>query len=483
MSIEKTTGKTIDQTIKKPGEQTLGQITGQTSDKTIEPKTEQTKVGLICVGLDGERNDLAKEFRAGALASLTASGLTPVNPADACTLTGEAVRLQTEACVAAGADAIVYLIGTWILANHVVDAVLGLDLPFAVWGVPEPASFSSVGANVLHGTLGEMGIRHKLVCGMPDDAATVGELRCFVRAAAVKKQLRRCRLGLIGGRTISAYPTAADPNQIKKLFGVEVEHIDQLVLLEKARRVPAEACAGKIAEVRARYGSVSVPDETLRRAVSVYYALREMIGEYRLDMLSVKCIGEFMDAYVSCCLALSMLNDEGFVCGCQCNLNATLSAYILTRLSGQPAFFGDVNTVVKETGTARVINCGSIPAKLAVNDKAVRIVEQYEYMGAGRGACTFFCMKPGRVTFGTLGRAEGAYVMNIATGTAYQEPEAELSRVRLWAQGFVKLDCDPMTFYRNLRCNHSVLCYGDEKDTLLELCALYGIRPETTTAP
>ena len=38
-------------------------------------------------------------------------------------------------------------------------------------------------------------------------------------------------------RTICAYPTT-DPNQIKALFGTEVEHIDQLVLLEKAKQVP-----------------------------------------------------------------------------------------------------------------------------------------------------------------------------------------------------------------------------------------------------
>lgn len=438
------------------------------------------RIGLVCVSLAGERTDLAEIFHAQALQTLNDVGVEVVNPVDAYTLTGEAVRAQTEACVAAGADAMVYLVGTWILADHVVDAVRELALPFAIWGVPEPASFSSVGANVLRGAFGEMGIAHKLIYGFPDDKKVADQVRIYARAMAVRKELTHARLGLIGGRTISAYPTTADPNQIKRIFGVEVDHIDQLVLLEKARRVPDDVTDALMAQAKERYGSVDVPEDMFRRSVSIYVALKEIMREYDLQMFTVKCIGEFMDHYGSCCLALSMLGDEGVVCGCQCNLNAIISSYMLQRLSGQPCFFGDINTVLPNEGVARLINCGSIPATLARGMESVKIVPQYEYMGKGRGVCTFFCMKEGPVTFGTLGREQGSYVMNIAGGEAFVESEETLASVRTWAQGFVKLSCDPMEFYRNLRSNHSVMCYGDVKAELLELCDVYDIQPETT---
>lgn len=440
---------------------------------------ENIKIGLICIGLEGERNDLAETFRADAVKSLDECGIKVLNKEDSYTLTGEEVLHQTRKCEAAEADALVYLIGTWCLASHVIDAVRGIKLPFAIWGIPEPASFSSVGANVVHGTLAEMNIPHKLVYGFPNDVSMRKELCDFLKAAALKKELAQLRLGMIGGRAISAYPTSADPNQIKNLFGIEIEHIDQLVLLEKAKEIPIEFCDDKILEMRQRYGSVDVPEDMLRRAVSVYFALKEIMKEQNLNLLSVKCIGEFMDRYSSCCIALSMLNDEGYVCNCQCSINALISSYILSRLSGEPCFFGDVNVVLKEQKSMRLICCGGLPGKLAADDKEIRIVPQYEYMGAGRGACTFFCMKDGPVTVGTLGRDNGEYVMNIATGTAYRESDEELLKVRSWAQGFVKLDCDPMEFYRNLRCNHSVVGYGNHKAQLLELCSLYNIRPET----
>ena len=440
---------------------------------------EKVKTGLVCVGLEGERNDLGRQFHETALRELAEIGIEVVNPDSSLTLTGEEVRGQTETCLALGAQSMVYLAGTWLLASHVVDAVRELNVPFGIWGIPEAASFSSVGANVLHGTLDEMGIRHWLFYGMPDERDVLRQIRNFAKAASVKRRLGAARMGVLGGRAISAYPTTADPIQIKKIFGTEVEHIDQMVLLQKAKNVAEDKCAVLVKQIRERYGSVDVPEKTLIKCASVYYALKEIIEEYSLDMVTVKCIGEFMDSYCSCCVALSMLNDEGYHCGCQCNLNALLSGYILTSLSGEPHFFGDVNMVDTKEGVARMIHCGSGPGKLAEDYEDIDIVEQYEYMGAGRGACTLFCCKEGDVTFGTLGRRNGEYVMNIASGSTFKKPKEELEAVRTWVQAFIRLQCDPMEFYRNLRCNHSVFGYGCHEEALMMLCEMLGIEAIT----
>ena len=129
-----------------------------------------------------------------------------------------------------------------------------------------------------------------------------------------------------------------------------------------------------------------------------------------------------MDTYTSCCLALSALNDEGIPAQFQCKLNAAVSGYVLSLLAGEPAYFGDMNMVDTRDGVARLINCGSIPGRLASADQEIQSVEQYAYMGLGRGASTLFCMKSGRITFGTLGRVDGRYVMSIAGGEAFSQP-------------------------------------------------------------
>lgn len=214
----------------------------------------------------------------------------------------------------------------------------------------------------------------------------------------------------------------------------------------------------------------------IERSVRVYLALKAIVRENKLDLLSVKCLGEFINLYSSCCLAISMLNDDGMPIVCQCDINAAISYYILSLLSSDPPYFGDVGYVDIKAGFARLINCGSLPGRLAFSPGEIELNDQYEYMGKGGGVCTLFCCKPGKMTFGTLGRIDGNYVLHISTGNAYEEPMEKLVSVRTWAQGFVKLDNNPKEFFHNLRSNHSVAAYGDFTGELRELCGLLKIR-------
>lgn len=430
------------------------------------------KIGLICVGQEGERLDLAARFRTEAQAALEMVGIEIVNCDDEYTITRQEVMEQTSFAKEKDACAVIYLIGTWILANHVTDAALETNLPIAVWGISEAASFSSVGANVVHGTFEEIGIRHRLFHGMPSDKEVIERIRVFLTAAHAVKELKYARLGLMGGRCINAYPTSADINQVKQIFGVEVEHIDQMLLLERAENADERKIV-EICDYFKETCQIEVTDEELKKAAGAAAALEEIWMEYDLKLCSVKCLGEFINSYTCCCLAVAWMNHRGFVCACQCNINAILSMFIMKQMGGEDVYFGDVNTVSKN-GVVSLINCGSIPISMAGKERP-RLVRQYEYMGKGRGVCTLFCCREGRITFATLGRRKGAYHMNLAVGTVMERPISELLRVRKWAQGFVELDGNGDVFYENILSNHSTACYGELTEEIKEFCALKGI--------
>ncbi|GAG59628.1 unnamed protein product [marine sediment metagenome] len=42
-------------------------------------------------------------------------------------------------------------------------------MPFVLWAMADPQSFSLVGGGIVHGSLDEIGIKHKFVYGLPDD--------------------------------------------------------------------------------------------------------------------------------------------------------------------------------------------------------------------------------------------------------------------------------------------------------------------------
>lgn len=432
------------------------------------------RAGLLCIGQEGEHNELALEFLRQAVPMLEHQGMDVIGSPDKVLMDYSQIVGAAKTAKDQGADFLLFLIGTWILADKVVDTIREVCLPVALWGIPEATSFSSVGANVLHGTFEELDIRHSLFYGFSNDEDLQRDLAAFAKAAKSFRRLRGSRLGMLGGRSISAYPTSGDPNQIKQVFGVEVQHIDQMLLLERAR----DAARGEVAAAQElfskRYSKVSANDETLDKSLRVYVALKHIYNEYGLDFLAVKCLEEFIDGYTSCCVAVALLNDEGIVTTCQADLNGALSMFIMEELSGEPAIFGDVNMVDKQSSVVRMINCGSMPTRLA-GAEAVEWVEQYAYMGKGRGVCPVFCCKQGPVTFGTFSRIRGEYVLLIAGGNAFEEPRAVYTQVRNWPQGFITLDADPMGFYHNLRSNHSVAGYGDCKKELRYISHLLDI--------
>lgn len=435
------------------------------------------KVGLVVVSLPGERVDLAERFGIELRKALSGVGLDIVTGAGVA-LDGTGVSQAVSLFKTQRVDCIVYLIGTWVSSPDVVTAIQDSHIASIVWGVPEGASFSSVGANAVHGSLDELGIHHWLVYGLPDDSEALNEARVYARAAMARNALWGSKFGLIGGRSVGMYPSTTDPIQVKRVFGVEIEHVDQLLLLEEARSIPdAEGLA--IAErVTHDYGRVDVPRDVLLRSAKVYCALKRIADEHRFDFMGVKCLEEFINAYVSCCLAVSLLNDEGLVTACQTDINAAMAMKVISLLTAQPAIFADINMIDKKTSVARLVNCGTMATSLALNPADVDWGCQYEYMGDGRGACPYFCCKPGKITFGSFSRIQGEYIMQIVEGEAFSREKSAFAEVRdIWPHAFIKLDADPNWVYQNIRSNHSVAGYGNIRQELVELCYLLNVRP------
>jgi L-fucose isomerase len=355
-----------------------------------------------------------------------------------------------------------------------------VSCPIAIWGIPEPASFSSVGANVVHGTLDELGITHKLLYGYPDEAEIQEQVRIFARAAQVKAELLIARLGLIGGRSIGMYPATTDPLQVRRIFGIEIEHVDQLLLVENAREIEDQEIRPYYRQMQLEYRTIDVPEPVMLKSIKLYFALKRLVEENEFAFIGVKCLEEVINLYTSCCLAISLLNNSGVVTACQSDINAAIVMKIFDILTGRPTIFADVNHINRSTRVARLVNCGTMPTALAESPKSVDWGYQYEYMGKARGACPTFCCAPGRVTFGGLSRVKGEYVFQIAGGTAFEQPREALKEVReIWPQAFIHLDDDPDWFYQSLRSNHIVVGYGDLQRELVELCTLLDIRPVT----
>ena len=144
------------------------------------------------------------------------------------------------------ADPHVLVIHLPVWTNPVLSVQLCslLPIPTILLGNGRQETSSLVGILGAGGALDQAGIAHERVFDHNDK----GERRrvgAFFHAARAKKALQGRTLGLFGGRSLGIVTAAADASQIMRIFGVDIEPVDQAVIIERARGVPRlERCVG-----------------------------------------------------------------------------------------------------------------------------------------------------------------------------------------------------------------------------------------------
>ena len=343
--------------------------------------------------------------------------------------------------------------------------------------VAPPGGFPSITAGgVVHGSLDELGIKHRFFYGSSKSARLLGEISAFASGAACARGLSGRRLAVIGGRVMGMYTTMADIIQVKTLFGVEIEHIDSVRVHMTAESLEDLEVAKVKKGLLDRFGKVNTQEGVLDKSIRLYIALKTVLEKENYEIAAVKCMEEMINNYACFCLATSLLNNEGFTISCEADINAALTMSILRTASGGIALFGDVNHLDHEGGELRIVNCGSMPTLLAASEKKVDLENQYGYMGEAGGATIVFSVRSSPVTIARLFRLNGRYAMVAAEGSTEEFPRERFKEAReFWPHALVKLDCDSHDLVQNIRSNHMHLCLGKHLGALKEFCSLKGI--------
>jgi len=434
------------------------------------------KAGLITLSLARERTDLAEAFGRNASRALESAGL------EVCA--SRQLVFETGECIAAArslqeqeVDCLLLLLGTWVFAPTVVDTLRAVDLPFGIWAEDNPGSFSLTAGGQVHGSLDELGLKHRFFYGSPGSASLLQEIAAFVGAAACARRLAGRRLAVVGGRVRGMYTTMADIIQLKDLFGVETEHIDAVRVHLAAEGLAEREVAGVGEELVRRFGRIHTKQPALDRSIRLYIALKAILQKEGYEIAAIKCMEEMINSYASFCLAASLLNNEGFTVSCEADLNAALTMSILRAVSGQVAMFGDVNHLDLAKDELRIVNCGSMPTLMAESEKSVDLENQYEYLSEAGGATTVFSVRGSPVTIARLFRLSGRYAMVAAEGKTVEFPRERFKEAReYWPQALVKLDCDSRELVQHIRSNHLHLGFGRHLAALREFCCLKGLQ-------
>ncbi len=390
-------------------------------------------------------------------------------------------------------DCLVVSLPVWSAPNLPVMGVRLLELPTILYSNNRLDSSSQVAILATGGALDQIGFPHQRVVGSIDDAQTLGAIDAFCTAASAMNRLKGTTYGCFGGRSLGICTATADLAQWQSLFGIDIEHIDQMEIVRRAGSVQEKEIQQHMEWIEKNFGAIEydgtfLTPEKLRSQIRDYLATKRIAEEMGLDFIGIKCQTEMSDHHVLQCLNQMLLNDpydaegpkEPVVSSCEADHDAALSMQILKFMSGgSPTLFLDIRHVAE----SQIIgaNCGSMPSWFANysknpshNTKEVHLIPPA--FGKAGGCAVQFVAGSGPVTLARLCRRKGNYWMAILKGSINRKRREELKKTT-WAfpHAFIQADFDHKEFLGTYGSNHIHGARGDCVNELVQFCKLLSL--------
>lgn len=184
--------------------------------------------------------------------------------------------------------------------------------------------------------------------------------RIFVLHSNFKAQqsLKGQRVGVMGTPANWLIASNVDYLLAKRRWGVEyvdipLEHICELYQHTTDDEV-GNACADLAAKALA---CRDASPEDMLKAMRLHSAIKRVIKEEKLDAVTLSCFRLVEMTGVTGCLALSLLNDEGIVAGCEGDLQSVFTMLAVKALTGRHSFMANPSMINARTNEIVLSHC------------------------------------------------------------------------------------------------------------------------------
>lgn len=384
-------------------------------------------------------------------------------------------------------DAVVLFSGTWVWAAHLIAAIRDYALTgkgIVLWTNPGSQGWRPVGGLVMHGALKEVGIPHRFVYGDCRDLDEIGRIVSYCRAAHMKNRLNMSTIGAFGGRGMGQTCGVADPSQWMAMFGIDIDSRDTTELIETAGAVTAEELAAARARIQPLFSQPIPEGDVADRSIRLYLAIKKLVEKNGWDFYTIQSFPGLGDDYSATCFAQSMMLEDGVGTSTLGDFNTALTVKLLTDLSRERVYYGDLQHIDKKTGEIKIIGDGACPPSLAGKLGPAGFAEHgIPTEGEAGGLSVELVCKVGEGVLARLGRDNGEFEMVITRCTIFEPPAETIQDRRnecgipFWPHGFVTAHCDMDALVEAWNNEYACLGYGAHLyDDLVAFCELTGVR-------
>ena len=308
-------------------------------------------------------------------------------------------------------DAAVLAPACWFEDYLVLDLLEECPLPVLLRPLPGMETGALCGTQQLTCYLKQLDVPCHSAFGDVGDPDCLRKSLVFLRAAALRGRLRRCRVGLAGNRVNGMTHTSPNEFMLKKTIGPRVVMLDLPSLLRRADAMPNGVARERWAGVRGRAGACEACEDDGVDSMRVYAAVRELVDEHGLDTLTVGCYPHLMGRV---CLAASLLADDGIPLACEGDVHGAVGQFLLQLLTDAPTHNTDWLDPVDDESVV-FTHCGSGSFALAARPDdirlgSVRLMDQ--------GVCALFTARTGPVTLVNVNPCPGGYQCAVLEGEA-----------------------------------------------------------------
>jgi hypothetical protein len=438
---------------------------------------ENPKVGFIVYGVhkDGLEDPMGTPFIDEQLVqqskkALTDAGLDLIEHDLVVASKSEALECFRKFKKMDDLDAVVLFSGTWVWAAHMIAplrdfATTGRGI--VVWTHPGSQGWRPVGGLVLHGAMKEIGLEHRFVYGPADDAGEIERITSYCRGSQMKQRLNCSTIGTFGGRGMGQTCGAADPSQWMKTFGIDIDSRDTTELLETARAVSDADVAAARERIQPLFSEPIPDDEQSSRSIRLYLAIHRILDRENWQFYSIQSFPGLGDDYSATCFAQSMMLEDGVGTSTLGDFNTALTVKLLTDLSAQPVYYGDLQHIDKPSGEIKIIGDGACPPSLAGKLGPAGFAEHgIPTEGEAGGLSVKLVCKVGEGVLARLGRCDGRFQMVLTRCTIFEPPANQLEArqnecgIPFWPHGFVTAHCDMDLLLEAWNNEYACLGYG-----------------------
>jgi L-fucose isomerase-like protein len=385
-------------------------------------------------------------------------------------------------------DAVILFSGTWVWAAHLIGAIRDFSFSgkgIVLWTNPGSQGWRPVGGLVMQGALKEVGIPHRFVYGSYDDPEEIGRIVSYCRACHERNRLNMSTIGTFGGRGMGQTCGVADPSQWMRVFGIDIDSRDTADLLTTARQIPGNEIEEARARIQPFFEDTIPSDEISERSIRLYLAIKKILKKERWDFYTIQSFPGMADEYSATCFAQSMMLNDGLGTSTLSDFNTAITVKLMTDLSTEPVYYGDLQHIDKSTSEIKIIGDGACPPSLAGSAGPAGFAGHgIPTEGEAGGLSVKLTCKPGEGILARLGRNKGEFEMAITRCTIFEPGKEDLEKRQLecgipfWPHAFVKAHCDMNALIQAWNNEYAVLGYGDHLyDDLAAFCEIMNIRP------